>query len=287
MKLGGRNAIITGASRGFGRALAEKFVAEGASVVLCARGLGDLEQLAGKLLAVAGPSQQVITVKADMSNFEDIQYLVETAIRALSRIDILVNNAGVYGPKGVIEEVDWKEWVHAFEINLLGTVFACRNLLPYMKKNGYGKIINLSGGGATAPLPRISAYAASKAAVVRLTETLSEECRGTGIDVNAVAPGALNTRLLDEILEAGPEKVGRAFYEKSLQQYRTGGTSLSRGAELCAFLASPDSDGISGKLISAVWDSWETLPRRLEELAAGDIYTLRRIVPGDRGKDWG
>jgi len=287
MRLSGRNALITGASRGFGKALAEKFVAEGASVVLCARGADKLEQTAKELLASAGPSRQVITVKADVSRVEDIQNLVETAIRTLSRIDILVNNAGVYGPKGAIEEIDWKEWVHAVEVNLMGTVFTCRSLLPHMKKNGYGKIINLSGGGATAPLPRISAYAASKAAVVRFTETLAGECRGTGIDVNAVAPGALNTRLLDEVLKAGPEKVGGAFYEKSLQQQRTGGTPLSRGADLCAFLASPESDGITGRLISAVWDPWETLSRRREELAAGDIYTLRRIVPEDRGRDWG
>jgi NAD(P)-dependent dehydrogenase (short-subunit alcohol dehydrogenase family) len=287
MKLRGRNALITGASRGFGRALAEKFVTEGASVILCARGMDDLKQVAKELLATAGPLQRVITLKANMSGVEDIENLVEKAIGALSRIDILVNNAGVYGPKGLIEDVDWKKWVDAIEINLLGTVFACRSLLPHMKKNGYGKIINLSGGGATAPLPRISAYAASKAAVVRFTETLAEECRGTGIDVNAVAPGALNTRLLDEVLEAGPEKVGHAFYEKSLKQQQTGGTPLSGGAELCAFLASAESDGITGRLISAVWDPWETFPQHREEMVAGDIYTLRRIVPKDRGKDWG
>lgn len=287
MKLSGRNAIITGASRGFGRALAEKFVAEGASVVLCARGIVELEQAARDIFAVAGPSQQVITLKADMSKVEDIQNLVRTAIRTLLRIDILVNNAGIYGPKGMLEKMDWKDWVHAIEINLLGTVFTCRSLLPHLKKNGYGKIINLSGGGATAPLPGISAYAASKAAVVRFTETLAGECRGTGIDINAVAPGALNTRLLDEVLEAGPEKVGLSFYEKSLQQQQTGGTPLSRGADLCAFLASSDSDGITGRLLSAVWDPWETFPRRREELDGGDIYTLRRIVPRDRGKDWG
>jgi len=286
MKLNGRNALITGASRGFGRALAKKFVTEGASVFLCARGIDELNQLAGELLAVAGPSQRVIAVKADMSKVEDIRTLVQKAIRELSRIDILVNNAGVYGPKGKIEEIDWQEWVHAIEINLLGTVFTCHSLLPHMKKNGYGKVINLSGGGATAPLPGISAYAASKAAVVRFTETLAGECRGTGIDINAVAPGALNTRLLEEILEAGPAKVGRAFYEKSLKQQQTGGTPLSRGADLCVFLASAESDGITGRLISAVWDPWETLPRRREELAAGDIYTLRRIVPEDRGTDW-
>ena len=111
-------------------------------------------------------------------------------------------------------------------VNLFGSVLCCRAVLPHFRANGYGKIIQLSGGGATSPLPRLSAYAASKAAVVRFAETLAEEVRGTGIDVNAIAPGALNTRLLDEVLEAGPERVGDAFYERALEQRSSGGTPL-------------------------------------------------------------
>ena len=98
---------------------------------------------------------------------------------------------------------------------------------------------------------------------------------------------AMNTRLLDDILEAGPERVGRSYYERALRQQAEGGTPLERGASLCVFLASSESDGITGKLISAVWDPWESLPRHAEDLRGSDIYTLRRIVPADRGKDWG
>jgi 3-oxoacyl-[acyl-carrier protein] reductase len=159
--------------------------------------------------------------------------------------------------------------------------------LKLFRARGEGKIVNLSGGGATAPLPRISAYAASKAAVVRLTETLAEELRGTRIDVNAVAPGALNTRLLDEVIAAGPDKVGKVFYERALKQQSDGGAPLDKGAALCAFLLSSASDGISGRLLSALWDPWAELPERRAELMAGDIYTLRRIVPKDRGSNWG
>jgi 3-oxoacyl-[acyl-carrier protein] reductase len=104
--------------------------------------------------------------------------------------------------------------------------------------------------------------------------------------VNAVAPGALNTRLLDEILDAGPGKVGSTFYEQSRAQKAQGGTPLERGASLCVFLASSASDGITGKLISAVWDPWEELATHLDDLRDSDIYTLRRIVPQERGKDW-
>ena len=140
---------------------------------------------------------------------------------------------------------------------------------------------------ATNPMPRISAYAVSKAAIVRFAETLAEEVRDSGIDVNAIAPGALNTRMLDEVLEAGPEKVGQAFYERSLKQKESGGVPLDRGAELALFLASEASDGITGKLISAVWDNWEHWPEHLEDLSSSDAYTLRRIVGRDRGFEWG
>jgi 3-oxoacyl-[acyl-carrier protein] reductase len=160
-------------------------------------------------------------------------------------------------------------------------------VLPIFRAAGSGKIVNLSGGGATAPLPRLSAYAASKAAVVRFTETLAEELRGTRIDVNAVAPGALNTRLLDEVLAAGADKVGKSFYERALKQKAEGGAPLDKGAALCAFLLSDESAGISGRLLSAIWDPWSELPARRAELAESDIYTLRRIVPKDRGRDWG
>jgi NAD(P)-dependent dehydrogenase (short-subunit alcohol dehydrogenase family) len=153
-----------------------------------------------------------------------------------------------------------------------------------MKQKGRGKIINLSGGGATNPLPRLSAYAAGKAAVVRLTETLAEELRDFSIAVNAIAPGALNTRLLDEVLQAGPELVGGEFYERALKQRETGGAPLEKGVALCVYLASSDSDGITGKLISALWDPWEKLGHFRSELADSDIYTLRRIIPEDRGK---
>ena len=135
-------------------------------------------------------------------------------------------------------EVAWDEWVRCLEINLYGTFLPCRHAITRFKKSGYGKIINLSGGGATNPLPNISAYAASKAAVVRLTETLAEELRAFRVDVNAVAPGALNTRLLDEVLQAGPEKVGADFYARALKQSKEGGVPLELGADLCLYLAS-------------------------------------------------
>jgi 3-oxoacyl-[acyl-carrier protein] reductase len=135
-------------------------------------------------------------------------------------------------------------------------------------------------------MPFVSAYAASKAAVVRFGETLAEEVREFGITVNAVAPGALKTRLLDEVLQAGPDKVGRAFYDLTLEQKEKGGAPIERAGALCVFLSSDRSAGITGKLLAAQYDTWETLDERVAELRDSDVYTLRRIVPGDRGKTW-
>ena len=168
----------------------------------------------------------VATVTADVSVPAAVERLVTDALERFSRIDVLVNNAGVSGPMGPTEDVVWDEWEQTVRVNLFGSVLSCRALLPHFRANGYGKIIQLSGGGATSPRPRLSAYAASKAAVVRFAETLAEEVRGTGIDVNAIAPGALNTRMLDEVIEAGPERVGHSYYERAIEQRVSGGTPL-------------------------------------------------------------
>lgn len=282
-----RTALITGANQGLGKAIAQAFVLAGANVFLCARDESKLAEVKTELQDFCKTGQRVEAMRADVSKRDDVDRLVSSALAAFPQIHILVNNAGVYGPKGSIEDVDWDEWVRAIEVNLMGSILVARALLPHFRSQRYGKIIQLSGGGATAPLPFISAYAASKAGIVRFMETLAEEVKAEGIDVNSIAPGALNTRLLDEVLEAGPEKVGKSFYERSLKQKAEGGSALERGAELAVFLASAQSDGITGKLISAIWDPWKNFPDHLEDLKKSDIYTLRRIVPKDRGMNWG
>lgn len=285
--LAGRSAIVTGGSHGLGLEIARSFVAAGARVAVCARDEAALNRARTELESAAPEPGSVETIAADVSEPESVERLVAYAVERFSQIQVLVNNAGVYGPKGLVEEVDWDEWEHAVRVNLFGSVLCSRAVLPHFRANGYGKIIQLSGGGATSPLPRLSAYAASKAAVVRFAETLAEELHDTGIDVNAVAPGALNTRLLEEILEAGPRRVGGSFYERAVEQQSSGGTPLDLPSRLVVFLASGASDGISGKLISAPWDPWEEFPSRADDLSGTDVYTLRRIVPADRGLSWG
>ncbi|MBI5246480.1 MAG: SDR family oxidoreductase [Elusimicrobia bacterium] len=287
MRLDGRGVLITGASMGLGRAIAEACAAEGADVFLCARGAKELERAQSEIAEKAAPGKKVHALAADVSKPDAVEKLVQAALKALPNLQGLVNCAGIYGPPGALDEVDWAEWVKTLEINLFGTVALCRAVLPAFRKRGYGKIINLSGGGASGPLPRMSAYATSKGAIVHFTETLATELKGTGIDVNALAPGPLNTRLLDQILEAGPDKVGPDFYARSVKQKKDGGAPMDKGAALCAYLLSSDGDGITGKLLSAQWDPWQTLREHRADLEGGDIYALRRIVPKDRGLKWG
>ena len=285
MMLAGKRAVITGASQGLGQKIATRFAKEGADVLICARSGDDLKLAEQQIRAEA--HGKVAAKVASIAVEADVRSLVEEASGKLGGLDILVCNAGIYGPKGPIDELDWANWVEAIQINLLGTVLCCRLFLPLLRKSPRGKIILLSGGGATKPLPFLSAYAASPAGVVRFGETLAGELAACGIDVNSVAPGALNTRMLQEVLDAGPEKVGPAFYRAAMEQREKGGTPLDAGANLCLYLASDESNGITGKLISATWDPWREFAEHRQDLAKTDIYTLRRIIPGERGLSWG
>lgn len=306
MKLKNLNALITGGSQGLGKVIAEHFLREGANVAICARGKKDLSGTHDDL-AKKFPTRKIFAKTCDVSDERQVNELVSFALRELGSLQALVLNAGIYGPMGATESVPLDEWRRAMDINLYGVLLPCRAVIPHFKadlsrsrgneaqiKNksetphvvAYKKIIILSGGGATNPLPNISSYAASKAAVVRLAETLAEELKLFHVDVNAIAPGALKTRFVEQVLEAGPEKVGAEFFAKNKKWSEEGAVPLELGASLAVYLASAESDGITGKLISAQWDPWEKLHEFKGDLN-GDIYTLRRIVPKDRWKNWG
>ena len=273
------NVIITGASRGLGFEIAKKFLQEGHNIAICSRNLKDLHKTSQELKKFNFNRDQIIYYEdVDISKEVHCDIFVENCIDSFGKIDVLVNNAGVYGPKGKIEDVSNQDWKEAIDINLMGPFYMMKHIIPHMKENKYGKIINLSGGGATNPLPNISAYAASKTALVRLTESIALECKDYNIGINSIAPGLLDTRLFDEIMEVGAEVVGEEFYNKIKNQEKT---PLSVGADLCLWLASKESDGITGKLISAKWDNYKNF-KDLDD----DIYTLKRKVPEDRNKNW-
>ena len=280
MKLSGLNTLVTGGSQGFGRAIVEAFLAEGANVVFCARTAGDVAQTHAALVTGLRPAQQLIGVACDVADPASVAALF-ARVAQVGPLHAVVNNAGIYGPIGPSEEVSLADWTQAWQVNVTGTLLVCQHAVRAMKPRRAGKIINISGGGATNPMPRFAAYAATKAAVVRLTETLAEEYRADHIDVNAVAPGALRTRLTAQVLAAGPEKAGADFFAKNKKWADEGAVDPKLGAALCVYLASAESDGITGKLISAQWDPWKD-PAKFRALATSDVYTLRRIVPEDR-----
>jgi len=211
---------------------------------------------------------------------EDVLQLVQKSIEKFGRIDILVNAAGVYGPIGRAWEINADEWMHTFSVNLFGCFLLCQAVLPHMIRTGGGKVINFSGGGATSPLPRFSAYGVSKAAVVRLTETLAEEVKEFNIQVNAIAPGAVDTKLQDSVLAAG-EKAGDLLQRiRRLRETGEGGTPREVPAELAVFLASVDSGNLTGRLISAPNDKWESWTgQRIAQIMSQPWLTLRRMDP--------
>jgi NAD(P)-dependent dehydrogenase (short-subunit alcohol dehydrogenase family) len=273
MKLQGKTVLITGGSRGIGKAVAELFSQHGAALMLCARSTDELRKTKAELQKKGGAIEVLST---DVSRRKDVRTLVARTLDAFGNIDVLVNAAGVYGAIGPVAGVDSERWKATFEVNLFGTFEVIQATLPVFIKNGTGKIINFSGGG-DGPLPNFSAYSTSKAALVRFTETLAQELRPHGIVVNAIAPGAVNTRILDDALSAGEELVGKDLYAKFRKQKEEGGVSPRNAAELCLFLASKDSDGLSGKFLSAVWDDWkEWDEKRIAEIMATDSFTLRR-----------
>jgi NAD(P)-dependent dehydrogenase (short-subunit alcohol dehydrogenase family) len=284
VKLNNKKIIITGGSQGLGKEIAKYCLVEGASVAICARDIKTLNEAHNELQQFKQQNQTIIFKSADISSNEESRDFVKYCIEHFKKIDVLINNAGIHGSKNTIDDInfDLENWIEALSVNLIGSLNMCLAVVPYLKQNGHGKIINLSGGGATSPMPGMSAYASSKAAIVRFTETIALELKQYNIYINAVAPGVLNTRLLDDVLNNGKGKVTSEYYDKLLHQKESGGTPLSAGAELCVYLSSDESDGITGKLISAVWDDWKNLHRHLKELDS-DIYTLRRIIPEDRG----
>jgi 3-oxoacyl-[acyl-carrier protein] reductase len=286
MILEGRAGIVTGAAGGFGRRLVARFWQEGASLLLAGRRGEALQALADSLPAATSAGQKVATFSGDLGETGAAGRLVARAKEEFTTLTILVNNAAIQGPIGPIWENNLQEWEGTLRINLFAPTRLCALVLPWMLSKSYGKIINISGGGATAGRPRFSAYSSSKAGLVRLTETLAREVGEAGVDVNAIAPGAMYTGMSDEILAAGPDRAGSIEYEKMRRLVSLGDAAIEKAVDLATFLASSGSDGITGRLISAVWDDWQDLQKHKAELQESDIYTLRRIVPKDRGLDW-
>jgi 3-oxoacyl-[acyl-carrier protein] reductase len=270
-------AIVVGAGRGIGEAVATRFAREGARVVLAARTAAELEIVATQIRSAGGSA---LVHATDVTDREQVNQLVRFTLDAYRRIDLLVNAAGSYGPIGPLWDADPGKWVGTFSVNLFSAFHLCQAVLPHMIRARQGKIVHFSGGGATAPLPRFTAYGVSKAALVRLTETLAEELREFNVQINAIAPGAVDTALQDEVLAAGANAGDLYDRIRRMRETGEGATPRDLAAELAVFLCSDASRDLTGKLISAPFDGWQSWDeQRLREVMSAPWFTLRRLDP--------
>lgn len=278
--------VLTGSSTGIGRELAQRLLDRGHHVWGLARS-------AQGELATRHPHLFRAT-RVDVAQLAEVEHAAREVTTAWPHVDAVVTCAGVQGEIGRTLACDPARWADTVRINLDGTFYALRAFAPLLARAPRrAKVVCFSGGGATKPRANFSAYGVAKTGVVRLVETIAEEERGRPLDINAVAPGAIDTRLTDEVLALGPEIVGAAEYAAA-QKVKAAGSAasgqshatLEKALGLVEWLLSPASDGISGRLIAAPWDPWPTLDQRAADLAGTDIYTLRRIVPEERGRKW-
>jgi NAD(P)-dependent dehydrogenase (short-subunit alcohol dehydrogenase family) len=266
-----KNVLITGGSRGIGKRLALGFAQAGARVGLLARSQPELD-LAKLEIEQAGGN--AFRIRADVRDLEQLGAAVGR-LRVVfgGGLDILIAAAGVQGPIGPLLSTRPQVWNEAIEINLIGAANACRAALPSMIEKRSGKIVLIAGGGSSQSRPNFSAYAASKAGLVRFAECLADEVRDHNIQVNCISPGGAYTHMTDEILHAGEERAGAREIAGAEQVRITGGVPPDKQIQLVLFLASESSNHISGKLIH-IHDDW----RRLEqENMKPELYTLRRV----------
>lgn len=273
MKLKDKVAIITGGAGGIGNVITKYYLTEGANVIVADIDNLGIEAITNELKDI-GPDR-LLGIYTDITDIRQVENLIKQTIKVFGTIDILVNMAAIQKPIGKLIDIDVNEWIKNINTNLIGTMSCCKCVLPKMISNKKGKIINFSGGGATFSRPHFSAYACAKTAIVRFTETIADEVIDFRIDVNAISPGPVYTKMLEEIISAGSNSG-----EKDLNiaiKSRTGGTSPELTAKLAVFLASPASDGITGKLISALWDDWNNFNKKISDIDSSSLFTLRRI----------
>ncbi len=281
--LNNKVAIITGGSRGIGRAIAERFAQEGCNLMLASRTNSELEETAESIKKHF--SVNVSSYQTNIGNENEVIAMVQQTISELGRIDILVNNAAIIGPMGEISKINGQEFFNTLKNNIGGTVFCTKAVIPYMKSQKQGCIINLSGGGGLHPLPYYDAYSASKAAIVRLTENFALELDEYNINVTAISPGAVNTKMFDEQLKADKNSIGEKNWQELQDRLSSGGAPIDKAPELALFIAIQNRREFNGRVISAIWDDWKNISNQKEKIIDTDIFQMRRIIPKDRDLD--
>lgn len=260
----GEVAWVTGAGRGIGKAIARGLAAAGARVVLTARSADELQGTAREIEASGG---HALVLPADVADRAAVESVVAQAERGLGPLGLLVNNAGVLGPIGVAWEVDPEEWWRCLEVNLRGAFLCARTVLPGMIARRRGRIVSLASSAAVAPIPDGTAYASSKTALVRFTESLAKELEGIGISVYALDPENVATGM-HETLASSPAWLRRRGAHRPVF------TPAEHSADLVVRVAAGHADALTGRLIS-VADDVDDLIERAAAIRRDDLYTLR------------
>lgn len=275
--------IVTGSSSGIGNFLASHFSGAGHEVWGIARSAQDefVHECAERGMSVRSS-------RCDVSDWQQICAFRDEVMTAWGYVDAVICCAGIQGPLGPAMTLDPVEWSQSIRINLDGVFHTIRafHAMLLNHKTSRGKIFCFSGGGSTGARPNFTPYACAKTGVVRLVENLASEWIDQPIDIIAIAPGAINTRMTEEVLTLGPAIVGENEFRRAKEQKRNGGSPLLRVATMIELLISPAGDGITGKLLSVPWDPWPEFASLKTELMGTDVFNLRRIVAKDRGLPW-
>lgn len=274
--LAGQVALITGGGRGIGRAIARTLAAAGAAVAVMARSADQLHDSVAEIEAAGG---RALAVAADVTDQRAVGVALQTIEHHFGRVDLLVNNAGIGGPIGPLWEVDPDEWWGTLEVNLRGVFLCTRAVLPGMVARRSGRIVNVASQAGVHRWPLVSAYATSKAAVVKFTENLAAETRRLGIAVFAIHPGTVIPGPTEAVLrDAAPpdSPAGRvaAWFRQQVADGRA--VPPERAGQLVAALASGRADALSGRYVS-VYDDVESWIDRAEEIQREDLYRLRLL----------
>jgi NAD(P)-dependent dehydrogenase (short-subunit alcohol dehydrogenase family) len=267
--LSGQVALVTGAGRGLGRAFALALAARGAAVALVARSAAELAETAR---LIAGAGGRALAEAADVADPDAVAAACARVERELGGVDLLVNNAAMATPIGPIAEVDPLQWWRCLEVNLKGPLLTARAVLPGMIARRRGRIVNVASMVATTAVAHLSAYSTSKAALLRLTETLAAEVRPQGVKVFSMEPGTVRTAMSEEVLGSveGQRWVPwfRSLFDRGMD------VPPEQAALVLARIAAGHADALTGRLI-VLTDPIERMVAEADQVMRGDLYTLR------------
>jgi NAD(P)-dependent dehydrogenase (short-subunit alcohol dehydrogenase family) len=264
--------ILTGASSGIGAALVRALAADGHSLFVCARRGERLREVTRGHPLARG-------YICDVSDEQQVHAFVDWVKHQTPYVDAVINCAGAFAAIGSLATTDSRDWLNVISVNLFGTYLMSKHALPLLDGSKRPRIINFAGGGAFSAFRNYSAYATSKAGIVRLTECLGAELAEQGIGVNAVAPGFVATEFHEATMVAGPEKAGSVHYERTKAILDGHGVPMSVPVDCVRFLLSDEALGLTGKTLSANFDPWRSAAFRLriDDITRSELYTMRRV----------